>query len=245
MRKILTGAAIAATLSFTLAPATATAPVAAARQDAVSISLPDVADKAAPADAEAGHGLDVPKVAPGQERADFHAWLARAPGNRAAVRAFRAHLEANGVEDVVPIWTLVRTSSSWRDCGAGQFEVAPRDKWDNIVRTLKFVERDVVPSVGPVQVVSGYRNQQLNACSNGAPASAHRHFFALDLMPIDADVSRGELVRDVCRAHARDGRAYNTGLGFYSGLRFHVDSNGFRKWGANGSGATSPCVTQA
>ena len=108
---------------------------------------------------------------------------------------------------------------------------------------MKFIEHDVEPAIGPVQVVSGYRNQELNSCSNGAPASAHRMFFALDLMPVSADVSRGELVRDVCRAHARDGRAHQTGLGFYSGLRFHVDSNGFRRWGANGKGATSPCVT--
>jgi hypothetical protein len=70
-------------------------------------------------------------------------------------------------------------------------------------------------------------------------------FFALDLMPVDADVSRGELVGKVCAAHARDGRGYKTGLGFYNGVRFHVDSNGFRKWGPNGSGATSPCVTGA
>ena len=35
------------------------------------------------------------------------------------------------------------------------------------------------------------------------------------------------------------------GLGFYTGRRFHVDSSSFRKWGANGKGATSPCVTEA
>ena len=38
-----------------------------------------------------------------------------------------------------------------------------------------------------------------------------------------------------------DGRAYRTGLGFYTGMPFHVDSNGFRRWGADGRGATSPC----
>ena len=49
------------------------------------------------------------------------------------------------------------------------------------------------------------------------------------------------MIRQICAAHARDGRAYNTGLGFYNGERFHVDSNGFRRWGADGRGATSPC----
>jgi hypothetical protein len=242
MQKTLIRAAIAATLSLTLAPAVATAPVPTAPAQSISIALPEVpADQASGEAAHVHH--EAPRVAPGQERADFHAWLARAPENRAAVKAFRAHLEAEGVEDVIPLWQLVRTSSSWRECTAGRFEVAPRDKWDNIVTTLKFIERDVIPAVGPVQAVSGYRNAGLNACSNGAPASAHRMFFALDLMPVDEDVSRADLVRGVCAAHARDGRTFNTGLGFYSGLRFHVDSSGFRKWGANGKGATSPCVT--
>jgi hypothetical protein len=241
MQKSLIRAAIAAALSLTLAPAVATAPVASAQSATTSIALPEAPR---PEAQEAAHAHpEAPRVAPGQERADFHAWLARAPENRESVRAFRAHLQAEGVDDVIPIWQLVRTSSSWRECTAGRFEVAPRDKWDNIVTTLKFIERDVIPAVGPVQAVSGYRNQDLNACSNGAPASAHRMFFALDLMPIDADVTRGKLIRGVCAAHARDGRSFKTGLGFYSGLRFHIDSSGFRKWGPDGSGATSPCVS--
>ena len=94
-------------------------------------------------------------------------------------------------------------------------------------------------------MLSGYRNEELNACSNGAPQSAHRHFFALDLTPVNKAVERADMIRSVCAAHARDGRAYNAGLGFYSGRRFHVDSSGFRKWGPNGKGATSPCVSHA
>ena len=50
------------------------------------------------------------------------------------------------------------------------------------------------------------------------------------------------MIRSVCAAHAEDGRAYDAGLGFYSGRRFHVDSSGYRKWGPNGKGATSPCA---
>lgn len=244
MQKIIVAAAFAATLAIGLAPATALAPVTKPAASAVVVPV-EVVDPAPVAAAKpvAAPRTTTPDAAPGQAKADFNAWLARAPENRQAVRDFRAHLRAAGVDDVVPIWQLVRTSSSWRQCAAGRFEVAPRDKWDNIVTTLRFVERDVVPAIGPVQALSGYRNEGLNACSAGAPASAHRHFFALDLMPADTDVSRGELIRGVCSAHARDGRGFATGLGFYSGVRFHVDSNGFRRWGADGRGASSPCVT--
>jgi hypothetical protein len=182
-------------------------------------------------------------AAPGQSLADYNAWLARAPENREAVRAFRSYLSERGLAEVIPVWQLIRTSSSWRDCGAERFEVAPRDKWDNIVTTLEFVKAEVEPAVGKVEALSVYRNEQLNRCSNGAPASAHRLFFALDLKPVSDDVSRPGMISRVCAAHRRAGSAYNAGLGFYSGMRFHVDSHGFRKWGADGRGASSPCAT--
>src|SRR5688500_15447902 len=78
-------------------------------------------------------------LAPGQTPEDFRTWLAASPVHRAELAAFENRLAAEGVEDVVPLWQLVRTSSSWRECGAEPFEVAPADKWDNIVTTLKFV----------------------------------------------------------------------------------------------------------
>ena len=238
-------AAIAAALAFTLAPASAQAPgtspsVIHLVANAVVADSSATFDVLALDDAEFS-GIDFPRVAPGQERADFEAWLDRNASNRAAIADFRAHLTANGVEDVLPVWQLVRTSSSYRGCGAQPFEVAPREKWDNIVKTLKFVEADVIPAVGRVQAVSGYRNAGLNRCSAGAPGSAHQQFFALDLMPVDASVDRGDMIRGVCAAHARDGQAFDAGLGFYNGRRFHVDTNGYRRWGANGRGATSPC----
>ena len=182
-------------------------------------------------------------MAPGQSRADYLAWLARDPRHQQQVEEFRTHLASEGLENVVPVWQLIRTSSSWRACNADRFEVAPRDKWEHISTTLRFVRDEVVPSLGPVEAVSGYRNEQLNRCSAGAPQSAHREFFAIDLAPVNPAVTRTQMIRQICAAHARDGRAYNTGLGFYNGERFHVDSNGFRKWGADGRGATSPCVS--
>ena len=259
-------AALAAVLVFTPTAATthgalierdmpkAVAQTAPAPQ---SVQLPSApVQQAAPAPAAAAVALDGeplehahshessrPGLAPGQSRADYYAWLARSPGNAQKVRAFRAHLAARGLENVVPVWQLIRTSSSWRECGADRFEVAPADKWNNIVTTLAFVRDEVQPKIGKVEALSVYRNESLNRCSNGAPQSAHRMFFALDLTPVSADVSRATMIRGICSAHAQNGRDYDTGLGFYSGLRFHVDSSGFRKWGANGKGATSPCVT--
>lgn len=213
-----------------LAAATAPAPAPAKLQPAPEFGL----DKA-----------DTSGLAPGQTADDFKAWLGGSPANRPKLAAFRDYLAAQGVESVVPVWQLTRTSSSWRGCGADPFEVPPADKWQRIVRTLRFVRDEVVPGVGEVETLSAYRNQQLNTCSAGAPKSAHREFFALDVTPVNKALARAEMIRSVCIAHARDGRAYDAGLGFYSGRRFHVDSSAYRKWGPNGSGATSPCASYA
>jgi hypothetical protein len=178
----------------------------------------------------------------GQGKADYLAWLARDPGNRASVLSFKSYLEAAGVEDTVPTWELVRTASMWRECEGPRFEVAPPSEWPHIATTLKFVRAHVEPVIGKVEVVSGFRDESLNRCAHGAPQSAHRHFFAIDMVPLDG-VSRPNLMKSLCKIHDLRGEQYNIGLGFYSGVRFHVDSQRFRRWGADGKGATSPCNT--
>jgi len=247
MLRFIVAAALAATVSLAPSANVARATNHAELRPAVA-SAATVSVKAVPA---AEFGVDPAQeheqasgLAPGQTAEDFEAWL-RSPEHRARLGAFRDYLAAAGVESVVPIWQLTRTSSSWRECGAEPFEAPPQDKWAHIVTTLKFVRDDVVPAVGKVEPLSAYRNAALNRCSHGAPQSAHREFFALDLTPVNKAVDRPDMIRSVCAAHARDGRAYDAGLGFYTGRRFHVDSSGFRKWGPDGKGATSPCVTQA
>lgn len=181
--------------------------------------------------------------AEGQSKADYLAWLSRDAGARAQVLSFKAYLEAADVDGVVPTWQLVRTASKWRECGGPRFEVAPASEWTHIAATLGFVKTEVEPAIGKVEAVSGFRNEELNQCAGGAKASAHRHFYALDLVPADDGLARGALIRDVCRIHQADGRRFSIGLGFYNGNRFHLDSKGYRRWGADGSGATSPCAT--
>jgi hypothetical protein len=179
-------------------------------------------------------------VAPGQSKADYHAWLAQSAENRESINAFRSFLADKDVDGVIPVWQLVRTSSSWRQCNAERFEVAPAQQWYNIVDTLAFVKNEVRPAIGEVEALSVFRNARLNGCSRGAPRSAHRMLFAVDMTPV-GDVNRREMIASLCSAHAQRGRQYNAGLGFYSGTRFHVDSSGFRKWGSDGRGASSPC----
>ena len=178
----------------------------------------------------------------GQNKADYLAWLAREPAARAEVLAFKQFLAMDKVEDVVPTWELVRTASMWRACDGPQFDVAPPSEWPHIASTLGFIRNHVEPVIGPVEVVSGFRNEDLHRCARGAPKSAHRHFYALDMVPA-TDLSRGELMRGLCRIHDLRGQQYDIGLGFYAGTRFHIDSQRFRRWGPDGKGASSPCNT--
>jgi hypothetical protein len=182
------------------------------------------------------------EVAEGQDHADYLAWLAKSPAARAQVLGFKAFLAMKNVEDVIPTWQLLRTASMWRECNGPRFEVAPFTEWNHIAETLRFVENHVEPVIGDVQALSGYRNAELNQCSGGAKASAHRHFFALDLTPV-RPLSREAMIRSICAIHGWRGEGYDIGLGFYSGLRFHVDSKGFRRWGPDGKGTSSPCVS--
>ncbi len=55
-------------------------------------------------------------------------------------------------------------------------------------------------------------------------------------------IAREMLITRMCKLHRRRGAQYNIGLGFYEGLRFHLDSEGDRVWGSDFHAATSPCL---
>ena len=170
-------------------------------------------------------------ITAGQDEPGYKAWLASQSWRTAWVSAFHDHLARNGVGDVVPTWQLLRTATMWRECGADPFEVPPPTEWPHLVETLRYVQKHIVPVIGPVEPVSVYRNPVLNQCAGGAADSAHRQLFAIDLVPLRPTTREG-LMKAVCAIHAWQGPGFDVGLGFYKGLRFHVDSRKYRKWGA-------------
>jgi hypothetical protein len=89
--------------------------------------------------------------------------------------------------------------------------------------------------------VSAYRNPNLNVCAGGAPESAHKHYSAIDMVPL-RQTTREELMRKLCAVHARRGTDYSVGLGFYAFLRFHVDTTKYRRWGADPNVASCPAI---
>jgi len=170
-----------------------------------------------------------PYIAAGQDEPGYRSWYLAAPWRAAQVKAFNDYLVSSGVGGVLPTWQLLRTATSWKDCGQQPFEVPPSDEWPHMVETLRYVRDYVIPAVGPVEPVSVYRNPVLNVCAGGAPESAHRLDSAVDLVPLKP-IDRVTLMRTLCGIHSEHGAAYNAGLGFYAYLRFHVDSTKFRRW---------------
>ena len=168
-------------------------------------------------------------ITAGQDEPGYRSWYLAAPWRAGQVKAFNEYLATYQVAGIVPTWQLLRTATSWQKCGGDPFELPPTTEWPHIVQTLRYVNDYVIPAVGPVEPVSGYRNPRLNICAGGAPESAHKHYSAIDLVPL-RPTTREQLMRTLCGVHASRGPDYQVGLGFYAFLRFHVDTTKYRRW---------------
>jgi hypothetical protein len=185
----------------------------------------------------------VARIEPQRDAALFAAW--RMGAAKVEVAAIEAYLEREGVGDVLPIADLLRSDARWRRCPAAEpFAVPPRHLWPAMVPTLRYIRDQLVPAVGPVHIVSGYRDPVANGCFKGAKESRHLRFAALDLMPERA-LTRAQLIAALCPLHARTGQRFAVGLGIYNVTRFHIDTAGYRRWGADYRATSSPCLTRS
>jgi hypothetical protein len=196
---------------------------------------------AAPAHAQPQWNPAADYITPGQDEAGYRGWVASAAWRPLYVKAFHDYLTTYGVGGVAPTWQLLRTATDWQKCDAQPFEVPPTSAWPNIVAALRYVGQYVIPAVGPVEVVSVYRNPALNACAGGAPESTHRTMGAVDMVPL-RPVTREMLITQLCAVHQSSGEANYVGLGLYKGLRFHIDAKKYREWGMSGARGGSGCA---
>lgn len=150
-------------------------------------------------------------------------------------------LAGQGLSAVVPMEGLTRSATDWRKCKGQAYAVPPKEYWPAIAPTLRLLEDEIKPLVGPVRVDSGWRSPKINACVGGAKASKHMTYQALDLTPL-SPITREELIVRLCTFHRDHGAKYNMGLGIYNGTRFHIDTGGYRRWGADHRSASSPCA---
>lgn len=152
-------------------------------------------------------------------------------------RPFREMLVDARLYGVVPIHQLLRSASDWKLCHASPFAVPPASNWPAVRSTLSLIKNlDERNMLRQFEVVSAYRDADLNRCAGGAVGSAHTRAFAVDiLLPAWADPN------PLCRFWQQYGQAWNMGLGRYPSGRIHIDTAGYRTWGGDGSAASSFC----
>ena len=182
-----------------------------------------------------------PYVTAGQDEPGYRYWVLSDPARPIRVKAFNDYLVANGVGGVAPTWQLIRTASDWQKCGDQPFEVPPTEHWPNIVHALRFIGAFIEPVIGNVEPVSAYRNPALNSCARGAATSTHLTGGGIDMVPVNA-FPRERLMEALCRVQLDKGWWNGIGLGFYKGLRFHIDARKNREWGTEGNAGGWGCA---
>lgn len=169
----------------------------------------------------------------------FGTWRA---SNAAEVTSLEVHLAQQGVAHVLPLHQLLRSASSWRDCGSEPFALPPPAQWPAVVSVLKLLrELQQRGVIGPIEVHSGFRAAELNRCAGGAARSAHLVHFAIDFTPADGSDPTAPL----CAFWREHGRTWQMGFSRYPSGRIHVDTAGYRSWGSDHTGRSAVCAMMA
>ena len=138
-------------------------------------------------------------------------------------------LHSHGVDNIVPTWRLLQQGSEWETHTLPRFAMPERHLWEQMVNTLIFIKHELMPYIGPVKVLSGFRTPHYNFAAGGVDRSRHLIFSALDLRPIQ-QIDRTSLHAILQDRWDTYGRAYKLGMGLYKDTRFHIDTGGYRQW---------------
>ena len=158
----------------------------------------------------------------------FEAWLTHQE-QRNEYELLVDFLAQREVAQVVPPWQLLRQGTDWKAVDHPPFAMPPREQWAAIVPTLQFIRDELQPTIGPLQVVSGYRTSEFNVEAGGSPGSRHQFFEAVDLIPARPKRQKS-LHTNLTELHDRQGEQYQIGLGLYQNTRFHIDTHRKRTW---------------
>ncbi|MCK6264634.1 hypothetical protein KP803_15240 [Vibrio sp. ZSDE26] len=168
------------------------------------------------------HGYKVPT------RTAFRGWMLL---NHAEDKVMKIgkQLRDAGITRSMPLHLILLQGTDWVMSNTTLFTLPNAKHLPNMIRTLTFIQTHIEPEIGVVIPVSGERTDLYNQQAGGALRSKHLEFCALDLVPA-SDISRPDLHKKLKTIHAKVGPKHNVGLGLYSGVRFHIDTCGYRSW---------------
>ncbi|WP_227429654.1 D-Ala-D-Ala carboxypeptidase family metallohydrolase [Psychrobacter sp. I-STPA6b] len=178
---------------------------------------------------------------------DFNRWLNAASGRRYQVARYRDYLASHlGNYNVPPMQQLLTTARSWQSCGYEPYQIPPEYLWHNMLQTLRLYsvlrQQGILPA--STQIRSVYRPPDLNDCAGGSSGSKHMLNGAIDIWVPEYQYNEWQisnLQNNMCAFWAYQGEEYNFGLGLYPTGSIHIDTQGYRKWGASHSSSSSPC----
>lgn len=175
-------------------------------------------------------------------------WLVQSP-NQQEVKAYKVFLWQHHLDSIAPDFELFQTARDWQKCNAQEFEIPPQEIWTNIIPTLQILKQLVDRKIlDDFTVTSVYRNFNLNRCAGGADSSRHVFNAALDFRIGSAHPSADEQIiiqqtkNKLCQFWQEQGMNLQMGLGVYASGQIHIDSAGYRTWGIDHRGTSSPCL---
>lgn len=178
-------------------------------------------------------------------------WLSQSETRRTQYNSLVQYLTEQKVLDVIPTWQLLTPDieSSTELCPIDTFVIPPKELWPNAVPTLQLIRSHVIPYIGPVRMVSGYRPPTFNKCIGGAKNSVHMTFSGFDIVPVQF-IDTASVFGKMCSQWALLPTNLKFGLGAYfdplknllnSAARIHVDTFGRRTWGYDYTFRSSYC----
>ena len=180
--------------------------------------------------------------------ADYIVWLNQGD-HRQRVEHYQQYLKDNQVEDVIPMYQLLRSARDWQQCNGTPYAVPTPELWHNAIGTIKVLKLLVDSgALSEFEVTSVFRNYSLNICAGGAPRSKHVYNAAIDFrigpegIPSTQDLLMiDESKRRICHFWSNYGQSLNLGLGVYASGQIHLDTQGYRTWGPDLTRHSSMC----
>ena len=145
------------------------------------------------------------------------------------IQGIADYFRAEGIEVSMPLYLILLQGTDWVMNNTSLFTLPNKKHLPDMVNTIKFIQQYIEPEIGIVIPVSGERTSIYNNNAGGAARSKHLNFCALDMVPLE-DINRQDLHKKLNAIHKKYGAKYKVGLGLYSGVRFHIDTCGYRAW---------------
>lgn len=146
---------------------------------------------------------------------------------------------------VPPMEQLLRSARSWLMCGFEPYGIPPKEYWESMLGTVKLLKYLIEGGYLPqnFELVSVYRNQQLNRCAKGSKRSKHIINAAVDIkINYKNEMERSNVEDGLCYFWHEQGHLHKLGLGLYKSGTIHIDTQGQRTWGSTYSKRSSKCL---